>query len=142
MAIMPDRVWSRHANPWSGWSRVLLMPLLAVGMYQHSWPILLGAVLFAIVNPFMFPRPRHTRAWMSRGVIGEQLYYADGKKFKWDLPTLLNSINIPCFFAFLYFGWTQQLIPMLLAGALTMTIKFWFIDRMVRVADSAHGAHA
>lgn len=73
---------------------------------------------------------------MSKGVLGERLYYSDGKKFKKDLPTLLNVLNIPTFAAFLYFSWQQEVMAMLLAGLLAMTIKFWFIDRMVRLVDA------
>lgn len=40
-------------------------------------------------------------------------------------------MNIPVFGSFVYFGWQQELIPLVLTGILTMVIKFWFIDRMV-----------
>lgn len=106
------------------------MPVIAVGLYLQSYWILGLAVVWLIVNPLIFPKPKSTNNWMSRGVLGEEKYYADGKKLKRDLPTLLNSINVPVFIAFIYFGWTGQLIPLILSGLLVMTLKFWFIDRM------------
>ncbi|MEX0672522.1 MAG: DUF6653 family protein [Candidatus Paceibacterota bacterium] len=130
MAILSKNTWKRHANPWSGWTRVLAMPVIAVGLYLQSYWILGLAVVWLIVNPLIFPKPKSTNNWMSRGVLGEEKYYADGKKLKRDLPTLLNSINVPVFIAFIYFGWTGQLIPLILSGLLVMTLKFWFIDRM------------
>lgn len=135
MAILSDKVWERHANPWSGWTRVLSMPALAAGLYLHSFWILGAIVIWLIVNPMLFPKPTSVDNWMSKGVLGEKLYFKDGKKLKKDLPTLLNILNVPVFISFVYFGWQQELLPMILAGLLTMTIKFWFIDRMVSLIE-------
>lgn len=135
MAILSEKTWEKHANPWSGWTRVLSMPGLALGLYLHNFWILGAVVVWLIVNPMLFPKPKSVDNWMSKGVLGEQLYYKDGKKLMKDLPTLLNILNIPTFAAFLYFSWQQELIPMILAGLLTMTIKFWFIDRMALLAN-------
>jgi hypothetical protein len=136
MTILSETTWAKHANPWSGWTRVLAMPLIATGLYLHNpWLIALFFV-WIIINPFIFPKPKSVNNWMSMGVLGEQLYYKDGKKIKRDLPTLLNVLNIPIFFCFIYFGWQQELLPMIFAGLLTMTIKFWFIDRMARIAQN------
>lgn len=135
MSFLSEKTWARHANPWSGWTRVLTMPVLALGLYLHDFWILGAAVVWMIINPLVFPKPQRVDNWMSKGVLGEQRYYQDGKKLKSDLPTLLNIINVPVFMSFLYFGWQQEFAPMILAGLLTMTIKFWFIDRMARLAD-------
>lgn len=135
MAILSEKTWERHANPWSGWTRVLSMPALAVGLYLHSFWILGAVVVWLIINPMIFPKPKSVDNWMSKGVLGEKLYFKDGKKFKKDLPTLLNILNIPVFIAFIYFGWQQELLVMIFAGLLTMTIKFWFIDRMVLLVN-------
>lgn len=135
MAILSERTWERHANPWSGWTRVLSMPALAIGLYLHTFWILGVTIIWIIINPMLFPKPKNVDTWMSRGVLGEQLYYKDGKKLKKDLPTLLNVLNVPTFVAFLYFSWQQEVWGMVFAGLLTMTIKFWFIDRMVRISD-------
>ena len=131
MAFLSEKTWERHANPWSGWTRVLSMPLLMVGLYYQNILVLIGFVIWIIVNPMIFPKPSSTNNWMSKGVLGERLYYENGKKFNKDLPTLLNITNVPIFILFLYFGWQQQLIPMILSGVLSSVIKFWFIDRMV-----------
>ncbi|MBU1292931.1 hypothetical protein KJ819_02575 [Patescibacteria group bacterium] len=136
MAILSERTWERHANPWSGWTRALSMPALAVGLYFHSFWILGATIIWLIVNPMLFPKPISVDNWMSKGVLGEQLYYKDGKKLKKDLPTLLNILNVPTFAAFLYFSWQQEILIMIFAGLLAMTLKFWFIDRMVRITDS------
>lgn len=133
MSFLSEKTWERHANPWSGWTRVLTMPVLAFGLYRHNFLILGVAIFWMIINPLVFPKPKSVDNWMSKGVLGEQRYYGEGKKLKRDLPTLLNVINVPVFVAFLYFGWQEEFMSMVLAGLLTMTIKFWFIDRMVHI---------
>ena len=138
MAILSDRMWERHTNPWSGWTRVLIMPVLAYGLYTHNWWVLVGTAIWAVINPMVFPKSDRIDNWMSKGVIGERIYYANNKKFKRDLPTFLNALNIPVFAAFIYYGWRQELVPLILAGLLTMTLKFWFIDRMARLAEDTH----
>lgn len=137
MAILSEKTWERHANPWSGWTRVLSMPVLAIGLYLRNFWVLGAVVVWLVVNPILFPKPKSVDNWMSKGVLGERLYYKDGKKLKRDLPTLLNILNIPTFVAFLYFSWQQEVMAMAFAGLLAMAIKFWFIDRMARLADTA-----
>lgn len=34
---MNDTVWQRHANPWSGWTRVATMPLFAIAAWSRVW---------------------------------------------------------------------------------------------------------
>jgi hypothetical protein len=131
MAILSEKTWERHANPWSGWSRVAIMPVLAAGLYSHNLWVLGVVILWAIINPLVFSKPKRVDNWMSKGVLGEQLYFQDGKKIKRDLPTLLSIVNAPVFLGFLYFGWQKELLPLILSGLLTIVIKFWFIDRMV-----------
>lgn len=135
MTILSDKTWERHANPWSGWTRVLSMPALAVRLYFHNLWVLGAVLIWLIINPMVFPKPKTVDNWMSKGVLGEKLYFQDGRKLKKDLPTLLNIINVPVFMAFLYFSWQQAVIPMILAGLLTMVVKFWFIDRMVALVE-------
>tara|TARA_B100001540_G_scaffold73351_1_gene66312 strand:+ start:382 stop:819 length:438 start_codon:yes stop_codon:yes gene_type:complete len=134
MTILSEETWSKHSNKWSGWTRVLLMPIVGVGVYYHSWLILVVAVVWGIVNPLIFPKPKSVDNWMSMGVLGEKIYFKEGKKFKKDLPTLLNILNIPVSIVFVYFGWTQNIEALILSALLLMTIKFWFIDRMSRLA--------
>lgn len=135
MTFLSEKTWARHSNPWSGWTRVLSMPALAVGLFLHNFWILGAVIIWLIINPIIFPKPKSVDNWMSKGVLGERLYFKDGKKLKKDLPTLLNLVNIPVFLSFLYFAWQQELIAMILSGLLTIVIKFWFIDRMAHLID-------
>ena len=135
MAILSERTWSRHANPWSGWTRVLAMPMLGLGLYFHNWWLLGLTLLWTIINPVIFSAPKRVDNWMSRGVLGEQQYYSDKKYIKRDLPTLLNIINVVLGGLFVYVSWQQMLNEAILLGILVMVVKFWFVDRMAHLRN-------
>ncbi|WP_370177053.1 DUF6653 family protein [Alteriqipengyuania sp.] len=78
---LDDSGWERHANPWSGWSRLFTgLPLIVLAIWSRAWigwwsilPILL-TIIWLWINPLLFPPPGDDRAWMSRGVFGERLW--------------------------------------------------------------------
>ena len=37
MAIMKERTWERHSNPWSVWTRLLTNPLVYLPVWNRSW---------------------------------------------------------------------------------------------------------
>jgi Family of unknown function (DUF6653) len=81
--------WLRHANPISVWTRFAVLPLLAVSIWSRAWigwwsliPIALS-LIFMVVNPLLFPKPRSTKNWASKGVLGERIW-ADRTKV--ELP--------------------------------------------------------
>jgi hypothetical protein len=133
---MAARFWSRHSNPWSGWSRVSALPLLGGAVAAQSALAILLVVLWLAVNPLLFPPPRDDRAWMTRGVLGERLYCAGRPRLRRDLPTLLTLANLPAFGAFLWFSWQRDAAAAVSTGLLVAVLKFWFLDRMVALYDA------
>jgi hypothetical protein len=37
LMAMDDGVWRRHANPWSGWTRVTVLPILVLAIWSRVW---------------------------------------------------------------------------------------------------------
>lgn len=130
MAVLPDNIWERHTNKWSGWTRVLVIPLLFVALWHHSGVAVFFIILWIIVNPMAFPPPKSTDNWMSKGVMGEKIYTQNGV-FHWDFPTFLNIINGLTFFPSLYFMYMQNFWPALYLATFSIVVKFWYLDRMV-----------
>jgi uncharacterized protein DUF6653 len=134
--------WMRHANPLSVWTRFAVLPLLAISIWSRDWigwwsliPILLSLV-FMVVNPLLFPRPRSTKSWGSKGVLGERIWAER------------NTVEIPHQFtpAVPIVTYAFQTVGMALLGyglivldtrdviagiVLVQCAKAWFIDRMV-----------
>jgi hypothetical protein len=71
------KVFARHSNPWSAWSRWASTPLVFVPVWNRRWnqAALVGA--WMAVNPIIFPVPRHDRAWSTRAVLGEELWISE-----------------------------------------------------------------
>ena len=141
MMKMDESVWARHANPWSGWSRVSILPLLSVAIWSRVWlgwgalvPTVL-VLLWTLINPRLFPVPQSTENWMSRGVIGEQLWLDRAKLHLPDhhlrMARLLGTATFIGTLILVY-GLIILDLRFALAGlATTMLLKLWFIDRMV-----------
>ena len=34
---MDDATWARHANPWSAWTRIPILPLLCLAIWGRAW---------------------------------------------------------------------------------------------------------
>lgn len=146
---MNAATWARHANPWSGWSRLSILPLLAIAAWSRVWigwwalaPIVL-LLVWTWLNPRLFPPPASTDNWMSRGVLGERIWLAHGRD-----PALAHHRPIVGALTtagavgalLLFIGLILPDLPFTVAGlAIAMLSKLWLLDRMVRVHREAAG---
>ena len=140
-----DETWLQHSNPWSVWTRMVILPLLAVAIWSHIWIGWYSVGLVSIlifwtwINPRFFGKPITTKHWASKAVFGERVWLRNN-----ELPipahhlraiTILNIITgsgLP----FLAWGLYELHIWSVLLG-LTLVIsgKLWFLDRMVWVYE-------
>ncbi len=136
-----DAGWERHANPLSGWTRVLILPALLLALFSRVWigwwslvPTA-GLLLWTWLNPRLFPPPRHFEHWMSRGVLGERLYVHRGElpipRSHLRAAALLMAFSAAGAPFYLWGLVTLSLWPAVFGMALIMAGKLWFIDRMV-----------
>ena len=78
---LDDTGWARHANPWSGWTRMVTAPpLLVAAIWSHHWlgywsliPVAL-ALFWIWLNPRAFGPAKDDRAWITKCVLGERLW--------------------------------------------------------------------
>jgi hypothetical protein len=145
---MDDAAWARHANPWSVWTRVPILPLLALAIWSRAWigwwaliPVVL-LLAWTWVNPRAFPPPRNLDAWGSRAVLGERLWLARDvvpvPAHHRRIPLLLNALS--ALGGLLLLVGLFWLVPWaaLTGLAIALVAKMWFLDRMVwLVADMA-----
>ncbi len=140
---LKGEAWMRHANPVSVWTRFAVLPLLAVSIWSRDWigwwslvPIALSLV-FMVVNPLLFPKPRSTRNWASKGVFGERIW-ADRTNV--ELPDQFRNspvAKVTYLFqvvgmAVLAYGLVELDLLAVVSGlVIVQCAKAWFIDRMV-----------
>ena len=145
--------WMRHANPWSVGTRFAVLPMLALSVWSRDWigwwslvPISLS-VVFLIVNPLLFPPPRSTRNWASKGVLGERIW---GERTTVTLPPQFRSTRVAWVtalwqvlgLAVLAYGLVRLDLVATLAGmALVQCAKAWYIDRAVLLFEDMKTRH-
>lgn len=149
---MDDRTWARHAHPLSGWTRMIILPALALVLWHREtlggwiWLAMAALILWTWANPRIFPEPRSLDSWMSRGVLGERIWLA---RKTTPIPprharaaVVLNicaGLGLP----FMAVGLTQLDFGLTVAGlVITMGAKLWFIDRMVWLHEGTARAAA
>jgi hypothetical protein len=134
--VLPEGVWKRHANPWSGWSRAATTPVLVYALYHREWRVVTTALVWLLLNPAAFPPPETTNAWMTRGVLAERAWLRAGKGtvgFSWP-----NVLNLVSGVATLYVGWAtfrRRPVHTIVATALVMGTKLLWIQEIIGLTD-------
>lgn len=147
---LDEQGWRRHANPWSGWTRVAVSPLLALAVWSRdwigvwAWGLVGLIILWTLVNPRAFPEPPHFKNWFSRGVLGEKIWI-EGKApaavaRQQPLLTILQAVAGLGLPPLIWGLWWLELWPVLTGLVLIMGGKLWFIDKMVQLYDQTTGA--
>lgn len=147
---MDEETWTRHASPWSVYTRFSILPLLVAAIWARAWLgwwVLLPLALIVVwiwVNPFVFAKPASTDNWASKVTFGERVWLnrhiipvpAHHTGWAHGLSIAAGLGLIPLFWGVWRFdpGWTA-------AGlALTMGAKTWFCDRMVWLYEAMRDA--
>ena len=135
--------WLRHANPLSVWTRFAVVPLLALAIWSRVWigwwslAVVAAVLAFMMVNPLLFPKPRSTRNWTSKAVLGERVW-ADRNTV--ELPEQFRTSRVPAVtqaiqvigVAVLAWGLVELDLLTVVAGiVIIQTAKTWYLDRMV-----------
>jgi hypothetical protein len=132
MAIMKERTWERHSNPWSVWTRVLSYPLVYLPVWNRSWRQAISVGTWFLLNPRLFPPPRDGSSWATRSVLGEQMWT---RKRHVDLPMSLSMLSALFFLLALHSAYTQRLRRVVSFGGFALAFKLWFLEQMVAYYD-------
>lgn len=143
---LDDAGWARHANPWSGWSRIITtLPLLIAAVWSRSWLGYWSLVPIAVAlwwiwfNPRAFGPAQDDHAWITKCVLGER-FWSNRKEIPVPerhrrIPNVLNIASLSGF-PFLIWGLvTFQPWPTALGAVLITAAKLWYIDRMAVLYD-------
>ena len=88
MANFGKKIWKRHSNPLSVWTRILSHPLVYVPFWNRSWKKGAGVAAWFAFDPVVFPEPEDDETWATRGVLGEEPRTAKRPR---DLSTVLTD---------------------------------------------------
>ena len=142
---MDDTAWARHASSGSIWTRIPILPLLALAIWSRVWlgwwvlvPVL-GLVAWTYLNPRAFPPPQRTDTWAAKGTFGERVWLnrkthpVPAHHGVWvrglTIASALGMIPLVWGLWALDPGWT-------VAGlVITVGAKVWFVDRCVWIYE-------
>jgi hypothetical protein len=127
VATFLERLWKRHSNPWSVWTRILSYPLVYVPVWDRSWKQGAAVAAWFAANPVLFSEPKGDEPWATRGVLGEELWTAERP---WDLSMLINTASAAFFAGGLLATYRRRLWPMVFFASVALLLKLWNIDRM------------
>ncbi|APE28546.1 DUF6653 family protein [Aurantiacibacter gangjinensis] len=144
--------WARHANPWSGWSRIVTgMSLIIIAIWSRVWigwwsllPIALVA-FWLWINPRLFAPARDDSAWISRGVFGEQMWAARGELpqpyIGAKLPHIFNAVAGIGAIVLIYGLVVLSPVETVIGASIAYAGKLAFIGEMVKLYDRVTAAH-
>jgi hypothetical protein len=122
-------IWSRD---WIGWWCLV--------------PIVLSLV-FMMVNPKLFPKPRSTRHWTSKSVFGERVW-SERTSVAVPAQFSVGPLNATYVFqaagaALLAYGLVRLNVIDTVAGIVILQVaKAWYLDRQVLLYEEMKGRHA
>ncbi len=141
MSLLPERFeawfWARHSNPKSGWTRVPTGPVVVYALYRRDWRLLCAALVWTVVNPFLFAAPGNEDAWMTRAVLAERWWIREesNRTTGFDGANAYNTgAAIAAVFA-VYAAWRRRPAGATLGAALLVGLKLWWLELLVRRYD-------
>lgn len=150
LMAMNDRVWLRHANPWSVWTRVATAPVLFTALWSHVWIgwwafVPVAACAFWLwLNPRVFPVPATRSNWASKGTFGERVFLnrktVPIPRHHETAGLLLSALSGLALLTSVVGFVLRDFWLAGLAFHLSAVFKIWFVDRMVWLYDDMRDA--
>lgn len=129
VARLRRALFSRHCNPWSAWTRWASAPLTLVPVWTRRWSHAGLLALWLALNPFVFGRPRHERAWSTRAMLGEELWIRDRPR---DAAVLVGALTSAVWLVGVVAAGRRRLRPAVIASVLQLALTLVYWEQMVR----------
>lgn len=139
---LTDDNWMKHANPISVWTRYSVLPVIIVAFWSRAWigwlcliPGILS-ILWMFFNPVVFKKPKSTKNWASKAVLGERVYL---NRDKIKIPNhhhiplygILNCVSSVGLILSIWSTVYYSIWGAIFGISLAYLGKSWFLDRMV-----------
>lgn len=136
-----ERFWARHSNPKSGWSRVPLGAVIVYAVYHRAWRLLGAALIWTVINPFVFSSPETEDAWMTRVVLAEQWWVREkgNRTVGLGYPNICNTVGALGFLYALHAAWRQSPKGATLGVVTSVALKLWWARVLVTRYDQRPG---
>jgi uncharacterized protein DUF6653 len=125
-------IFARHCNPWSAWTRWASIPVIVLTAWSRRWSHAVLIALWLAVNPFVFGKPEHERAWSTRAMLGEELWISRRPR---DAAILVSALTSASALVAIVAARLRRPRPAAIATALQMALTLVYWEQMVRYWD-------
>lgn len=117
-------VFARHSNPLSAWSRWASIPLVILPFWTRSPWAAAGVTAWMVLNPIVFPKPRHEQAWATKAMLGEELW---SDSLRCDRASAVNVASTAAMTVSVVGAWRKSARPTFWGAAaqMALTLVFW-----------------
>ncbi|WP_196772132.1 DUF6653 family protein [Mycobacterium colombiense] len=122
-------VFARHCHPFSAWTRWASTPLILVPVWTRRRAHAVWIALWLAVNPVVFGKPAHHRAWSTRAMLGEELWI--GRRPR-DAAMLVSAATSAAALGAVVAARRHRLRPALIAVVVQMALTLVYWQQMVR----------
>jgi hypothetical protein len=129
-------VFARHSNPWSAWTRWASAPLMLVPVWRRNSRDAALVGVWMAVNPVLFDKPAHERAWATRAVLGEEKWISERPM---DIALAVNVAATAAGLAAMVAARQRRAMPAAVATALEMGLLLAYWELMARYYDRDGG---
>jgi hypothetical protein len=139
---LTDENWMKHSNPVSVWTRYSVLPIIVIAFWSRIWidwwclvPGIIS-ILWLFFNPVFFKKPKSTKNWASKAVLGERVFLNRDKikipeRHNVPLHGILNTISLIGMILVIWSIIYYSIWAAVLGVMLTYIGKSWYLDRMV-----------
>ncbi|WP_197283775.1 DUF6653 family protein [Mycobacterium sp. Marseille-P9652] len=127
-------IFARHCHPWSAWTRWASAPLILVPVWTRRWREAALVALWLAINPFVFGKPPHQRAWATRAMLGEELWISRRPR---DAAVAVSAVTSAAAVAALVAARRRRLRTAAIAVAVQMALTLVYWQQMVRYFERA-----
>jgi uncharacterized protein DUF6653 len=125
-------MFARHSNPWSAWTRWASAPLVLVPVWTRRPRDAVAVAAWLAVNPVIFPKPAHDRAWATRAIRGEELWAAERPR---DAAMAVTAVTSAVAVVAIVAAARHRRTPAVLACAAQMALTLVYWEMMARYWD-------
>lgn len=88
-----------------------------------------------VVNPFIFGKPAHRRAWSTRAMLGEELWITRRPR---DAAMFVSALTSAAALSAVISARRHRLVPATIATVVQMALTLVYWEQMVRYFDQRH----
>jgi hypothetical protein len=111
--------------------------LTLVPAWTRRWSHAVVLAVWLAVNPFVFGKPAHQRAWSTRAMLGEELWITRRPR---DAAMFVSALTSVASLGAVFSARRCRLVPAAIATVVQMALTLVYWEQMVRYFDREYAS--